>query len=633
MGDDARGWLRSRTLLALALAALAGALFAPALAFDFVSYDDWKRVRDNPVVHAGLDAEALRRAFAPSTYRGHESWIPLTTASYLLDADLFGIDPRGFHATNVLLHATATALCFLALSRLTRRTGPSALAAALFAVHPLHVEPVAWIASRKDVLSGALFFLALWLYAGYAERPAARRMLGVIGAATAGLLAKPVLMALPAVLLLLDAWPLGRLADPQRRRLALLEKLPLLAAAAGVAVVTYAVQPVVSAGGHALEVRIANAIDSLGAYLRAFVWPSGLAAFYPHPGAAIPGGRLLLASAVVSLVSIAAFAERRRRPWLGVGWLWFLLTLAPVIGLVEVGLQARADRYMYLPLAGLCVIVAFEADALARRGPAARRAVVAASLVCVGLLAAGARAQLPHWRDSEALYARAVAVTQQNAVAHYGLAGVRAEQGRFDEASRELVAAVRANPTWTLAWERLAEVELARGRPEAALDLYRRLLEVRPMDAALQMGAGAAALRMERDADALAYYREAARVAGGWREPAHQLAWLLATHPDPDLRAPQEALRLAQALHGGDAAPDASLLDLLAAAEAASGEPSRAAELAEQAAALATRAGDADAARAIAARRDAYRQGRAWVAPRPALPHAPLAEQGDAPLR
>ena len=630
MGDDARVWLPSRTALALAIGALAVLAFWPALRFDFVSYDDWRLVRDNPALREGLSLHAVADAFLRPYYL---NWIPLTSLSYQLDAALFGLDPHAFHAVNIGLHAAASALLFLALAALTGSTAPSAFAAAVFAVHPLHVEPVAWVASRKDVLSGFFFAACLWAYAGYAARPSLGRYLAVAAAACAGLLAKPVLVTLPGVLLLLDAWPLGRLADPQRRRLAVLEKLPLLAAAAGVAVVTYAVQPVVSAGGHSLEVRIANAIDSLGAYLRTSIWPSGLTAFYPHPGTLLPAGSLLLASAVVSLVTVAALVERRRRPYLAVGWLWFLLTLAPVLGLVEVGLQARADRYMYLPLAGLALMLAFGADELARRGGLARRAVVAASLACVVLLAAATRAQLAHWRDSEALYARALAVTRDNYIAHYGLAGVRAEQGRFDEAHAELVAAVRANPTWTLAYERLAEVELARGRPEAALDLYARLLEMRPQDAALQMGAGAAALRAGQDAAALAHYREALRVAGGWREPAHQLAWLLATHPDAALRDPQEALRLCEDLRAGVSVPDASLLDALAAALAASGEPMLAAELAEQAAALAQRAGDGAAASAIATRRDAYRQGRAWIAPRPVVPHAALREQGSAPLR
>src|SRR5262245_43862270 len=270
MGDDARGRL---AVLALALGALAALVFWPALRFDFVSYDDWRLVRDNPALQGGLSLGALTDAFGRPYYL---NWIPLTSLSYQLDAALFGVDPHAFHAVNVALHAAATALLFLALAMLTRRTWPSAFAAALFAVHPLHVEPVAWIASRKDVLSGFFFALCLFAYARYVRRPSLGRYLAVAASACAGLLAKPILVTLPGVLLLLDVWPLGRLADSQRRRLALLEKLPLLAAAAIVAAITYAVQPVVTAGGHGLGVRVANAIDSLGAYLRTFVWPTGL---------------------------------------------------------------------------------------------------------------------------------------------------------------------------------------------------------------------------------------------------------------------------------------------------------------------------------------------------------------------
>jgi hypothetical protein len=629
-GVRANAWLRAG--IALALCALCAAVFWPVLGFDFVSYDDWRLVRDNPQLRDGLSAQAALRALREPYYL---NWIPLTTLSYLLDAELFGIAPRGFHATSLLCHALATALLFLALDRLTRETWASAFAAAVFAVHPLHVEPVAWIASRKDVLSGVGFGLSLWCYARYAERPGARRQLALVAAAALGLLAKPVLLALPAVLLLLDLWPLRRpgLASWRGRAALVAEKLPLLALCAAVAAIAFSVQPVVGAGGHSLEVRLANAIDALGAYLLDTLWPVGLAAFYPHPGAAVPGARVVAAAFALALWTTLCLASFRRRPWLAVGWGVCLALLAPVLGLVEIGLQARADRYMYLPLAGLACIAAWEGLAFARRGAWRRRAARAAGAALLLALSLASRAQLAHWRDSEALYARAVAVTQGNYVAHYGLAGVQAERGRLAEAQAQLRLALAANPDWTLAWDRLALLELHQGRPESALALYRQLLAARPGDAALQLGAAASALGAGLDAEALAYAREAARLAGGWREPAHQLAWLLATLPDPALRDPAESLRLADALLAAAPAREPALLDLLAAAHAASGDFAAARAHADEARRGAEQRGDVAQARAIGARLAAYAAGELPVAERPLALHAPLLEQGDAPLR
>jgi tetratricopeptide (TPR) repeat protein len=620
-----------RKLLSLALAAAALTVFWPAAGFDFVSYDDWLFVRDNPFLREGLSRTAVMRAFR-ETYE--VNWIPLTRLSYHLDAALFGSEPRAFHATNVLLHALASVLLFLALARMSAAVWPSAFVAAVFAVHPLQVEPVAWISARKDVLSGACFAASLLAYARYAERPSFRRYAVLWVAACAGLLAKPMLVTLPAVLLLLDAWPLRRLFGPSGRLapFVLLEKLPLLLPALAVAAVTAMVQPVVGSEGHAISVRVANAIDSLGAYLRVSFWPSGLAVLYPHPGAEIPAWRVASSGAVVLALTIFAALGLRRRPAQALGWLWFLGMLVPVIGLVEVGLQARADRYLYLPLIGLAIMVAWGGMEIARRRRAASRAVAFLAVASLIALAVASRQQLAYWRDSEALYRRAIAVTRANYVAHYGLAGVLAERGELAEARDQLVAAIAANPGWTLAYERIAQLEMHRGNAQGAREVLARLLELRPGDATLHAGLADLALRAGDPATAVRHYEEARRLRPGWLEPTHQLAWLRATHPDPTLRDPPEALSLAEQVAARSRVRDPGWLETLAAAHAANGARERAAALAREAALLLREAGETARSAELTQRAEGYRAGTfEWS--EAALPRPPLLDPGDAPLR
>jgi len=597
--------------LSLAIALATIAVYHPVVGFDFVSYDDWKLVRDNEALQAGLTRENVRRAFAEPYYL---NWIPLTTISYLIDRTLQGPGPGGYHATNLALHVAASVLLLLALHQLTGALWPSAFVAGVFALHPLHVEPVAWIASRKDVLSGVFFAATLLAYAHYARRPGVLRLALVLAAATAGLLSKPMLVTLPFVLLLLDLWPLGRLAGGRRAWLRCVgEKLPLLAPVLVVTAVTMRIQPVVWQGGHAFDTRLANALDATLAYLRTSVWPTGLAVFYPHPGVGISAGAVLLASCVLALITIAVLSGVGRRPYLTVGWLWFLGTLVPVIGLVEVGLQARADRYMYLPLAGLALMLAFGAAGLASRGPRWRAALAAAALASLVLQGIAARVQLGYWRDSVHLFERAIAVTERNYLAHFALAGALAERGDLVAARAELMASIRDNPRWPRAYRQLAELDLLEERYGEALSIYRGLLQARPDDAELHLAAGDAALRLGQAADARDHYRRALRLRPGWTVAARALAWLLATHPDPDLRDPDEARRLAQAALAHAEGQDAALLDALAAAHAAAGEFERAADLSAQARRLAEEQGLGDLADEITRRRALYRARTPYV--------------------
>jgi hypothetical protein len=434
-------------LLALALALAVAAVFGRSVGFEFLSLDDGVYVTDNEEVRAGLTVESVKWAF--TTFRGGP-WHPLTWLSHMLDVELFGLDPAGHHATNVAIHALTTALLFLALRALTGGLWSSAFAAALFALHPLRAESVAWVAERKDVIAGLGFVAALLAYASYAQRGGALRISGVAAAMAFGLMGKPSVVTLPFVLLLLDVWPLRRV-DPLEapfpwRRLGALaaEKLPLFALAAlasALSVVTQGAGGGVASSAEApLAARLANMLLAYAAYLRKTLWPVDLAVFYPYP-TEFPWLRVGAAAALVAGVSALALAQLRRRPWLAVGWFWFLGVLVPMIGLVQVGGQALADRYSYLPAIGLSLIAAAAASELAERGPRARAAVVAGCALAVAASAAAAWRQVGTWRDNPTLYGHAVAVTEDNVVAATNLAWVRATSA--DPARRDAEEALR----------------------------------------------------------------------------------------------------------------------------------------------------------------------------------------------
>ena len=408
--------MRPYQLVPLLLLASTLAVFFPVRDHEFVDYDDARYVVENPNLAEGLGRESVARAFAEPYFA---NWIPLTSISLLIDHELYGLEPAGYLRTNVALHAASALLLFFALLRMTRAPWASAFVAAVFALHPLHVESVAWVSGRKDVLCGLFWMLTLYAYARYAERPQSpgRYALVVTGVALA-LLSKPLAITLPFALLLLDYWPLGRLTsadsrrwlDRARLRRALLEKLPLLALAGAAAVITYAVQEkigVVRSAEFSLPLRISNALLSYALYLRDAIWPSGLAAFYPFPHAGLPVGAVLAALLVLCGVSALALRGARSRPYLLTGWLWYLGTLAPMIGILQVGLQARADRYTYIPLVGPAIMLAWSGAALARRTRAARTALAIAGAGAVAALAVAASFQVAVWHDARSPSPRA----------------------------------------------------------------------------------------------------------------------------------------------------------------------------------------------------------------------------------
>jgi len=439
MESNPRSDARARALTAVALTVLVLACFSPVLRNGFVSYDDPAYVLENPHVNTGLNAANFAWAFT-STHASN--WHPLTWISHQLDCTLFGLSPAGHHFTSLLLHALNTALLFFWLSGATGRRWRSAFVAAIFGLHPLHVESVAWIAERKDVLSTCFLLLTLLAYSAYAARPTATRYLAVAALFVCGLLAKPMLVTLPLLLLLLDWWPLRRV--PSWRLL--WEKVPLLALAAASSAVTILAQragnSLPDSAQLPLSPRLANAVVSYIRYLGKTVWPSPLAAFYPFPLRGMAPWKVAAAALALAAITWMSLALRKHRPWLACGWSWYLLTLVPVIGIVQVGMQSMADRYMYVPMIGLLIAAAWELASL----PRAARVLPAAAICAAGVCAVLTWRQIPVWHDGFTLFAHAAAVVPDNFVAHDNLGVEYDRRGQFEEALAQYREALRIRP-------------------------------------------------------------------------------------------------------------------------------------------------------------------------------------------
>jgi tetratricopeptide (TPR) repeat protein len=481
--------MRPHAAIAAALVAGVLAVFAPLRGHDFVDYDDpvWRTQLATGFSRAGLE-HALAGEWVGN-------WIPASALSMLVSHALHDDRAPGYLLGNLALHAAATALLFAALARATGAWAPSAFVAAVFGWHPLHVESVAWVSQRKDVLCGLFVALALWLHARAAARPSRGARAATGAAVLLALLSKPTAVTLPFALVLFDWWPLRRIECAARTGLptlrglahSLREKWPLFALAAAVSVVTYRVQA--STGALAAPdvlpfgVRAANALDALRQYLADAFWPSGLCVFYPHPTAI--ESPFAAAATALALVAVSAALLRlaRAAPAAAMGWLWFLGTLVPVLGLVQVGLQARADRYTYLPLIGLAIAVAFPLARRAAPRPAARRALGATALAAVAALGVAARAQVHTWRDSLALYARAVEIGPPNAFASLGYGRALRRAGRGDDAVAFLGDAARMRPTDPLPYLELAEHYAERGELGVAIEHQQRAVERAPGDA------------------------------------------------------------------------------------------------------------------------------------------------------
>ena len=482
------------------------AVYAQTAGHGFVNYDDPSYVSANSQVARGLSLDGFAWAFSS----GHmSSWSPLTWLSHMLDVQLFGLDPGAHHMVSVALHAATSVLLFLVLSRMTGDRWRSAFVAALFALHPLRVESVAWVSARKDVLSGLFFVLSLGAWTRWVERPRASAYLLALGLFALGLLAKPMLVTLPFVLLLLDVWPLRRGARGVRALVS--EKLPFFVLAAASSLVTYAVQ---ESGGAVrtfdavpLGVRLANLPVSYATYLVKTIWPTELTVFHPLPPMQ-PAWRVAGSLLLLGAISVAALRDVRRRPALAVGWLWFIGMLVPVSGLVQVGGQAWAERYSYLPSIGLGVAAAWSVPSLAPRALWPVRALAVGALSVAALLSFR---QVGVWRDSISLWTHALAVSPENYLAQSKLATLAIAAGRPDEAIARLELALHTNPAHAASHVTLAAALEQVGRADEARAHLERALELEPAFAIAHFNLANLLLDQARASDAEAHYRAALR--------------------------------------------------------------------------------------------------------------------------
>lgn len=532
---DRKGVLISGVLCLLVFAA-----YWPAGDYEFINYDDTLYVTDNAQVQAGLTLDGLIWAF--TDMKSSSNWHPVTWISHTLDWQLFRADAGGHHWTNVIFHLINTILLFSLLRLMTGAPWRSACVAALFAVHPLNVESVAWVAERKNVLSMFFGLLTLLLYVRYTRKPAGRRYLPLLISYALGLMAKPMLVTLPFVMLLLDLWPLGRFpvqmstgeppkpmkGSPQTPGAPmafygqLLEKIPLFVMAAGSVVMTIlAAQTggaLTSFTHFPLTFRLANSLHAYMTYIGKFLWPRDLAVFYPYP-AGLALWQTIFSGLLIASVTVMVLKQARPRPYLTVGWLWFLGTLVPVIGLVQVGLQAMADRYAYLPLIGLFIIVVWGAADVSRNSIRNRMIVMAALPLLILSGGIYAHNQLRFWESSRTLFAHALLVTERNDIAHSNLARALFQEVDWEGAAFHYREAIRINPGYANHFNNHGAVLVHQGKPEEAIAEYRKALALNPRHAGALFNMGLAMESLGRWPDADQFYEAVLRV-----DPDHRNA-------------------------------------------------------------------------------------------------------------
>ncbi|HEX3351691.1 MAG TPA: tetratricopeptide repeat protein [Terriglobales bacterium] len=511
-------------VLSLLLVVATLALYNPVNRHPFVNYDDDRYVIDNPHIHNGLGWDTITWAF---TSTEQANWHPLTWLSHALDYSLFHQNPAGHHFTSLLLHAANAVLLFWLLASATGRVGPSLFVASLFALHPINVESVAWVAERKNVLSTFFFLAAIGAYGWYAQKPHWQRYLAVAGLFALGLMAKPMVITFPFVLLLLDYWPLGRIAENPTAALRtaqssparlLAEKLPLLALSAASAVITMQAQQaggaVRSTAQFSLAVRLENAVVAYAMYLWKMIWPSHLAPIYPHPGESLAAWQIAIS--LLTLLAITGVVLKiRSKRYLLSGWLWFLGTLVPVIGLVQVGDQAMADRYAYIPLIGIFVMLVWSAADLAdfRRLGIAAQAIPAACVLLA--LSFATHRQLAYWGNNYDLWTHALAVTENNFIAEDNLGGALLLLGKPDEAYLHFQTAAKINSRDPMSRSNLGAYFQEHGRLNEAIEQEKRVIDLTSdpgLLAATYANLGTAYRRLGQDEKARESYDQALRL-------------------------------------------------------------------------------------------------------------------------
>ena len=470
----------------LALATITMVVFGQCAQFDFINFDDDEYVINNPMVVHGLTFQGIIWAF---THFHAANWHPLTWISHMLDCEMYGLEPGDHHLTNVLIHTATVVVLFLVLQRMTGAAWGSAFVAAVFAIHPLRAESVAWVSERKDVLSGLFFVLTIGAYAGYARRPWSPARYGLVVLLFAvGLLCKPMLVTVPLVFLLLDYWPLQR-AKPAWNLI--LEKLPLLMLSVASCIITifaqkHAISPFEK---YPFDSRLAEAVISYKTYLVQMVYPVNLAAFYPIP-LHVSFWEKMFSVFLLAAISVLAWAERRSRPWLLVGWLWYLIMLLPVVGIVQVGSQAHADRYTYLPQIGIYIALTWLASELAAKCRLNQTAIGGLMAGVVGILMLCAWKQASYWKNSESLWRHALAATGNNPLAYVNLGHELYRTGRLDETIALYHKAIQLEPDNAEFHNNLANALRKSGNMDEGVVEYEKAVQLDPgfVDAQFNLG-------------------------------------------------------------------------------------------------------------------------------------------------
>ena len=554
-------------------------VFGQTLSYQFINFDDTLYVTANPLVTAGLTPHGIARVF---THFETRFYTPLTMISHMADFQVHRLWAGGHHLTNVLIHTATALLLFLILRQMTGETCRAAFVAAIFAIHPLHVESVAWVSERNDLLAGLFFALTIAAYLCYVRRPSSWHYLVVLACFVAGLLSKPTLVTLPFILLILDGWPLGRFGKPGLpvSRL-ILEKAPLLALsiAAGVAAYFAEGKSVAGLEAYPIGARVSNAIVSCVIYLRQMVWPSGLAVFYPRPADGWGVWEVVGASAILICISVAVFLLRKRSPYLLAGWLWYLVMLAPVIGIVQVGEFAHADRYTYLSQIGLYIALAWGVADL--KIPA--WALGGAAYIVICALITCAYGQTAYWRDSESIFRHALDCTVGNYLACNNLGSALEEKGDFDEAIAIYQEGLAFRPSSSPLHDNLGRALYKKGDVDGAIREYQRALEIDPQSAP-------------------ARYNMATALSS--------VAWTLATSPDDSVRNGNEAVSLAMQANQLSSGTDPIVLRALGAAYAETRHFEEAAAAALRGAEICDSRGDTALGNELRREAESYRQGK-----------------------
>ena len=651
-----RGQTHSRpqvVLVYLFLGAITWLIFGQTVRHDFVNFDDHVYIYDNPLVAGGLNINGIVSAF---THPHARNWHPLTTVSHMLDCQLYGLNAGGHHFTSVALHIIAVLLLFRVLQVTTGALWPSAFVAALFAIHPLHVESVAWVSERKDVLSAVLFMLTLAAYVRYAGAPSIGRYLIVLMIFALGLMSKPMLVTVPFVFLLLDYWPLRRFDKVerfkpgsgitrslnQRPSFLFLEKTPLLVLSGLSCLVTIWAQDQATGSLEQLPFtwRLSNALVSYIEYARQTFWPARLAVFYPYPNNPLSIWKVTLASAFLLTVSAIAIFLRKKRPYVLTGWFWYVGMLVPVIGIVQIGEQGHADRYTYLPQIGLFLLIVWGAADLANTWHLRREYLWLAATITIAVLSYGAAVQTSFWKNSERLWDHTLSVISDNdfahnnlgflhlrrgeldkaishfetalkirsgksqtrynlgtALVHVNLANALAREGRPEEAIVHYEQAVKLRPDYGDAYYNFGSVLFQQGRIDDAIAQWQKALAIQPNDAAGHTSLGNAFLQKGWLEKAIVHYQRAVEIDPSEVSARNNLAWVLATSSDPSIRNGAKAVSLAAQAVEISGGKDAIFFRTLAASYGECGKFADAIAAAEKGEMIAISGGDSHLAR------------------------------------